>query len=289
MKRRQLLCLAAAATLATSGNFASAQDNPAKLRVALLPDENAASIIRNAEPLKNYLQSKLQRDIELVVTTDYSSMIEAMRFGRIEVAYFGPLSYVLAKSKAPDIEPFAVGVTKGSPTYKSVIIAQADGAVKALADIKGRIVGYGDPASTSSHLIPRALLAKHELIGERDYRLVHLGAHDAVARAVQSGQVQAGALSEEIFKNLLAKKSVDPDKLKVLAVSDPIPNYPMVMQGKLDPTLKAAIRNAFLTVKDDAILKPFRADGFVATDDRAYDILRDTAKVLALDLSKFKG
>ena len=32
-------------------------------------------------------------------------MIEAMRFGRLGVGYFGPLSYTLAKSKA-DIEPF---------------------------------------------------------------------------------------------------------------------------------------------------------------------------------------
>ena len=224
-----------------------------------------------------------------MVTTDYSSMIEAMRFGRIEVAYFGPLSYVLAKSKAPNIEPFAVGVTKGPPTYKGVIIAQADGPVKSIQDIKGKIVGFGDPASTSSHLIPRALLAKNELVGNTDYKVVHLGTHDAVARAVPSGQVQAGALSEEIFNNLIAKKSVDATKLKVIALSDPIPNYPMVLQGKLDPKLKGAIRDAFLNIKDQAILKPFRAEGFVTTNDKAYDILRDTAKVLDLDLSKFKG
>lgn len=84
--------------------------NPSKLRVALLPDENAATIIQNAQPLKRYLEQTLKKEIEVTVTTDYSSMIEAMRFGRIEVAYFGPFSYVLAKSKAPNIEPFAVGV-----------------------------------------------------------------------------------------------------------------------------------------------------------------------------------
>jgi phosphonate transport system substrate-binding protein len=189
MKRHRLLSLLTAiATLLGAGTLALAQDNPAKLRVALLPDENAATIIQNAQPLKSYLQSKLRKDIELAVTTDYSSMIEAMRFARIEVAYFGPLSYVLAKSRAPTIEAFAVGVTSGSPTYKSVIITQADGPVKTIEDVKGKMVGFGDPASTSSHLIPRALLAKRELIGDRDYKFVHLGAHDAVARAVQSGR-----------------------------------------------------------------------------------------------------
>jgi phosphonate transport system substrate-binding protein len=289
MKRRHLLSLLAVATFVTTGTVALAQDNPAKLRVALLPDENAATIIQNAQPLKNHLESNLRKDIELVVTTDYSSMIEAMRFGRIEIAYFGPLSYVLAKSKAPNIEPFAVGVTNGSPTYRSVIITQADGAVKAIEDIKGKTVGFGDPASTSSHLIPRAFLAKRNLIGDKDYKFVHLGAHDAVARAVQSAQVQAGGLSQEIFNNLVAKKSIEAAKFRVLIVSDPIPNYFMVMQGKLDPGLKTSIRKAFLELKDQAILKPFRAEGFVATDDGAYDILRETAKVLALDLTQFKG
>jgi phosphonate transport system substrate-binding protein len=263
--------------------------NPTRLRVALLPDENASTIIQNAQPLKAYLEQTLKKDIELVVTTDYSSMIEAMRFGRIEVAYFGPLSYVLAKQRAPGIEPFAVGVARGSPTYKGVIVVQADGPVKSIADIRGKTVGFGDNASTSSHLIPRALLARHGLIGERDYKFVHLGTHDAVARAVQAGQVQAGGLSQEIFKALVSKGTIDGTKVTVLVESDPIPNYPMVMQGNLDPTLKDAIRKAFLDLNDPAILKTFRAEGFAATDDSAYDILRETARVLALDLTKFRG
>ena len=292
MKRRTFLlgCAVAGLGIGFAQTQAQAQTiNPAKLRVALLPDENASTLIQNAQPLKKHLEETLKKEIELVVTTDYSSMIEAMRFGRIEVAYFGPLSYVLAKSKAPGIEPFAVGVSKGSPTYKSVIIALADGPVKSVADIKGKMMGYGDFASTSSHLIPRAYLARNGLLGDKDYKFVNLGAHDAVARAVQSGQVQAGGLSQEIFNALVAKGAIDGKKLVVLAESDPIPNYPMVMQGNLAPELKAQIASAFIDLKDPAILKTFRAEGFTATDDKAYDILRDTAKVLALDLSKFKG
>src|SRR5918994_5491239 len=286
MNRRIFLAGAlAAGTLLTCGPALADKTNPDKIRVALLPDENASTIIQNAQPLKKHLEAALKKDIELVVTTDYSSMIEAMRFGRIEIAYFGPLSYVLAKSKAPAIEPFAVGVAKGSPTYKSVIVAQADGPVKAVADIKGKTMGYGDNASTSSHLIPRAYLANKGLLGDRDYKVVHLGTHDAVARAVQAGQVQAGGLSQEIFSPLVPQGTNGGQKVVVLAESDPIPNYPMVMQGGLSPELKDLIRRAFLELKDPAILKTFRAEGFVATTDTAYDILPDTAKVLNLDLT----
>jgi phosphonate transport system substrate-binding protein len=287
MNRRRFL--GGVATVAVSASFASSgasAQNPARLRVALLPDENASTLIQNAQPLKAYLETTLKKTIELVVTTDYSSMIEAMRFGRIEIAYFGPFSYVLAKSKAPDIEPFAVGIERGQPFYNSIIIAQVGGPVKAVADIRGKNFGYGDHASTSSHLIPRAFLLRAGLEGNKDYRVVHLGTHDAVARAVQNGQVHAGALSKAIFENLVTRKTIDGAKLHTVAVTPPIPNYPMVMQGKLDPELKDAIRSAFLDLKDRDILKTFRAEGFAATNDKAYDVLRETAKILNLDLSK---
>lgn len=288
MKRRLFAALCLLGATATSSVLAQGQD-PAKLRVALLPDENASTIIQNAQPLKAYLEKTLKKEVEIMVTTDYSSMIEAMRFGRIEVAYFGPFSYVLAKSKAPDIEPFAVGVEKGSSTYQSVLIATAGGPVAKLDDIRGKPFGFGDQASTSSHLAPRAhLLRKAGLDGSKDYKPVHLGTHDAVARAVQAGQIPAGALSKPILESLIARNIIDASKIRELDLSAPIPNYPIVLQGKLAPQLKQAIRDAFLSMKDKEILKSFRVEGFAATDDKAYDVLRDTATVLALDLAKMK-
>ncbi|WP_374685064.1 phosphate/phosphite/phosphonate ABC transporter substrate-binding protein [Rhizobacter sp. J219] len=291
LKRRTLnTALASAALALFVPHAALAQGaNPARLRVALLPDENASTLIQNAQPLKQYLERTLKKEVEIVVTTDYSSMIEAMRFGRIEVAYFGPFSYVLAKSKAPDIEPFAVGVERGSPTYQSVLIATAGGPVAKLDDVRGKPFGFGDQASTSSHLAPRAhLLKKVGLDGEKDYRPVHLGTHDAVARAVQAGQVPAGALSKPILDNLVKRGTVDASKIVQLDLTAAIPNYPIVVQGKLAPELKQAIKKAFLEMNDKEVLKSFRVESFAATDDRAYDVLRDTAGVLKLDLARMK-
>jgi phosphonate transport system substrate-binding protein len=291
LNRRHITRLVAVATVAALVPFAAQAQgkDPAKLRVALLPDENAGTIIQNAQSLKKYLETRLNKEIEIVVTTDYSSMIEAMRFGRIEIGYFGPFSYVLAKSKAPQIEPFAVGVERGQPTYQSILIATAGGPVSKLADVRGKPFGFGDQASTSSHLAPRAhLLKKTGLDGEKDYRPVHLGTHDAVARAVQAGQVPAGALSKPIFDNLVARGTIDASKVVQLDLSPPIPNYPMVMQNNLAPALKQAIRAAFLETKDKEVLKSFRVEAFAATDDAAYDVLRETATILKLDLGSMK-
>jgi len=287
MNRRSLLKAAlVAGAMISAGPVLADKTNPDKLRVALLPDENASTLIQNAQPLKKYLEQTLKKEIEIIVTTDYSSMIEAMRFGRIEVAYFGPFSYVLAKSRAPEIEPFAVGVEKGKPDYQSILIATASGPVQELKDIKGRPFAFGDQASTSSHLAPRAHLAKAGLIGETDYKVVHLGKHDAVARAVANGQVPAGALSEPIYRSLVQTNKIDPTKIRQLALSDNIPNYPMTLQGYLKPEVKDAIKKAFLELKDPEILKLFRIDGLVPATDKTYDVLRDMAKILNLDIAK---
>ena len=286
MNRR--LALTAFATLPVAALAQGA--DPRRIRVALLPDENAATIIQNAQPLRAHLERALSRQIELVVTTDYSSMIEAMRFGRIEIAYFGPFSYVLARSRAPQIEPFAVGIERGSPTYNSVVIATAGGPVRALEDIRGRPFGFGDQASTSAHLVPRAMiLQRAQLAGGRDYRVVHLGTHDGVARAVQNGQVPAGALSKPILDNLVRRGTVDAARITEVTQSDPIPNYPMVMQGNLAEPLKALIRGAFLELRDPEILRAFRVEGFAPTTDEAYNVLRDTARLLELDLNQMRG
>lgn len=265
---------------------ASSNPDPETLKVALLPDENASTVIKNNKPLEIYLEKELGKKIELVVTTDYSSMIEAMRHGRIDIAYFGPLSYVLAKQKS-DIEPFAAMKQKGSTTYQSVLIANTGAGIAKISDIVNKNVAYGDKASTSSHLIPKSILAENGLKAGENYREHFVGAHDAVAMAVQNGHAQAGGLSKPIFESLVQRGLVDPNKVKVLAESKLYPQYPWTMRSNLKPELKEKIRAAFLNLKDPEVLKPFKADGFGPISDKDYDVVRSLGTLLKLDLSKF--
>jgi len=259
----------------------AADSDPDTLRVALLPDEDAATIIKQNQGLKVYLESKLGKKVKIVVTTDYSSMIEAMRFGRLELGYFGPLSYTLAKTKV-DIEPFAARMKKGSTTYHAVLIGNKAAGIKTVSDVKGKEVAYGDIASTSSHLIPKKMLLDSGLETKKDYKENFLGAHDAVALAVQNGHAQAGGLSKPIFETLVKREVISLDKVNVLQVSKPYPQYPWAMRSDLKPELKDAIQNAFTSLKDKKVLKPFKAQGFGAMTDAHYDVIRDLSKKLNL-------
>ena len=283
MMKRKITTIFAVLSAVLSLNIAvqAADSNPDMLRVALLPDEDAATIIKQNQGLKDYLESKLGKKVKIVVTTDYSSMIEAMRFGRLELGYFGPLSYTLAKTKA-DIEPFAARMKKGSTTYHAVLICNKAAGIKTVSDVKGKEVAYGDIASTSSHLIPKKMLLDNGLETKKDYKENFLGAHDAVALAVQNGHAQAGGLSKPIFETLVKREVISLDKVNVLQVSKPYPQYPWAMRSDLKPELKDAIRNAFISLKDKKVLKPFKAQGFGAMTDAHYDVIRDLSKKLNL-------
>lgn len=286
MKKLGFILAALMLTVSISaGAMAGKEADPEILKVALLPDENASTVIKNNKPLKDYLESAVGKKVDLIVTTDYSSMIEAMRHGRIDLAYFGPLSYVMAKSKS-DIEAFAAIVKKGSATYQGVVIGNAAAGVSTLADIKGKDMAYGDPASTSSHLIPKSILAAEGLKHGEDYKEHFLGAHDAVALTVQSGKAQAGGLSRPIFESLIEKGVIKADKVNVITYSKPFPQYPWTMRSDLTPALKNKIREAFYAATDQSVLKPFKAQRFAPMEDKDYDVVRDLAKILNLDLNK---
>ncbi|HTU22637.1 MAG TPA: phosphate/phosphite/phosphonate ABC transporter substrate-binding protein [Gemmataceae bacterium] len=259
--------------------------DPNPLKVALLPDESPSTVISNNQKLKEYLERELACKVELVVTTDYSTMIEAARHGRIHLAYFGPLSYVLARQKT-EIEPFAALKTKGRTIYQAVLIGNVASGMDSVDDIKGKDVAFGDPASTSSHLIPRGMLAENGLKADADYKAHFVGAHDAVALTVQNGKAQAGGLSKLIFESLIERGVIDRNKVRVLQESRPFPQYPWTMRSELRSELKEKIRRAFLSLEDPEVLRPFKAEGFGPVADKDYDVVRDLAKMLNLDLNK---
>ncbi|AUZ85241.1 phosphate/phosphite/phosphonate ABC transporter substrate-binding protein [Methylophaga nitratireducenticrescens] len=285
MKFLKSLLLTASLLLTVNGSAYAADADPDTLKIALLPDENASELIKRNQPLKDYMEEKLDKKIELIVTTDYSSMIEAMRFGRIDLAYFGPLSYVMAKSKS-EIEPFAAMIIDGVPTYRSIIIANVDSGIESYADIKGKKMAYGDRASTSSHLIPKTVLLEQGGIkAETDYEQHFVGTHDAVAMNVANGNADAGGLSEVIFSYVTERGLIDKNKVKVIGHSKDYPQYPWAMRSNLNADLKVKIKDAFVSLKDPEVLEAFKAEGFAPITDADYDVVRELGKLLNLDFA----
>ncbi len=253
---------------------AAAQGRPDKLVIGLLPGESAPTVMRLNEPMRAYLEKRLGLPVELMVGANYAATGEALRFGRLDIAYLGPVTYIL-QSRRARLEPFArPSHEKVGPTFQAVIIVPKDSPARSLADLKGKEIALGDPASTSGTWVPRYQLLAAGLTAGKHYSLRVLGAHDAVALAVANKKVAAGGLSMPIYQRLLKEGKLDGQAVRVLAESPAIPEYLWTFREGLDPAFKEEVRQAFIHISDPEALKVFRAEAFIPAVDADVDRVR---------------
>jgi phosphonate transport system substrate-binding protein len=105
---------------------------------------------------------------------------------------------------------------------------------------------------------------------------------------VLNKKIDAVAIADRILDAAIAKGLARREDLVVVWKSDPIPESPTVWRKDLDPELKKRVQAAFLQVKDIPWSDQGELNGFHPTNDKAYDIIRETAKTLNLDLRKMK-
>ncbi|CAN5414506.1 putative selenate ABC transporter substrate-binding protein [soil metagenome] len=285
--RRNLIALALSAISSVAALPALAAQ---PLTIGLIPAEDSQAMIESSRQVLDSLQQQLGMQVKPFVATGYNGVIEALRSKKLDVAYLGPFSYVLASSVA-DVEAFAVAVTKktGQSAYKSVIIARKDRGIAKLPDLKGRTFAFVDPTSASGHLFPKAGLLQAGYDPESFFgRVIFSGSHDASILAVANKKVDAAAVADRILASAIAKGQVKQDELEIVWSSNPIPESPMVWRKDLDPALKARIAQALANVKDLPWGDQGVLNGFQPTNDAAYNVVRDTAKVLKLDLRSMK-
>ena len=284
---RSFLRVASIALALTAAGLASAKD---QLTIGLIPSEDSQAMIEASKQVLDTLQTRLGMPVVPFVATDYNGIVEALRAGKLDVAYLGPFSYVLATSVA-EVEAFAVAVTRktGQSAYKSVIVARKDSGIRELADLKGRTFAFVDPSSASGHLFPKAGLEQAGFVPAQLFsRVIFSGSHDASILAVENHKVDAAAVADRIFASAVSKGLVKQDEFQVVWSSRPIPESPMVWRKDLDPALQQKVASALASIKDVPWGDQGVLDGFQPTSDAAYDVVRDTAKVLDLDLRSMK-
>jgi phosphonate transport system substrate-binding protein len=169
------------------------------------------------------------------------------------------------------------------------VIAHKDSGIKTVNDLKGKTFAFVDPSSTSGHLFPKAGLIKVGFNPDKDFgRVIFSGSHDSSAIAVQNKKVDAAAIADRILDAAISKGLAKREDLVEVWKSDPIPESPTVWRKDLNPELKKKVQAAFLQVKNIPWSDQGELNGFHPTNDAAYNVIRDTAKALNLDLRKMK-
>jgi phosphonate transport system substrate-binding protein len=224
---------------------------PEELNFGIISTESSQALRKGFEPFLQDMTKALGMKVNAFFASDYAGVIEAMRFNKVHLAWFGNKSAMEAVDRAGG-EVFAQTVDKdGNPGYWSLLITHKESGIKTLDDVvrnPGKYTfGNGDPNSTSGFLVPGYyVFAQNRIDPKTHFKLVRSANHETNALAVANKQVDLATNNTENM-GLLQKRS--PEKAKQIHVvwkSPLIASDPLVWRKDLSPGLKTKIKDFVL-------------------------------------------
>jgi phosphonate transport system substrate-binding protein len=277
---------------------ASASDCPngGVVRYGVEPFDTAPRLIPIYEKIAAMISEKLGCEVKVYISTNYNAEIEAMRNGKLEIAEFGPLGYVLAHevAKAEAVATFADA--KGNPdSYWASIVTYPQSGIKTVAEIRGRSFAFSDPASTSGHLFPAYGLRKAGLDPDKDLKAIYAGSHTASFEALYNRKVEAGELNSEQLESAIQRDHYKDGDFIFLWKSGSIPIDPTAVRGDLPEGFKARLITVLQNIdlssipEQDRKVMGVHGTRFVPQNDGAFNEIRDLIKTLNIDLAKLNS
>ncbi|MGH1704370.1 phosphate/phosphite/phosphonate ABC transporter substrate-binding protein [Enterococcus gallinarum] len=286
--------LAVALTGCASGNSKQEDAAKEKLVVQFVPTNNDGTMEAKAKPFAEYLSKKLDRQVDVTLATDYSTIVEAMASGQVDIGIMPPAAYVQAKDMdaAEAILTSQLGdydQETGLPldgqltnTFKGEILVRADSGLNELTDLKGKKIATLSPNSASGYIYPVAEMKDAGVDPTTEATLTTVNDIPSEITAVLNGQMDAAFVFEGA-RNVFASSFADNDlfkELKVLYLTEgDIPNDAIAVQPKMDDALKKEIKDVFLNMKDDEegaeAMSLWGHQGYEEAADSAYDTIRE--------------
>jgi phosphonate transport system substrate-binding protein len=255
--------LLAAGILTGCGSKKAAQDDT--LTVQFVPTNNDGSMEAKAKPFAEYLSTKLNRKVNVTLATDYSTIVEAMASGKVDVGIMPPTAYVQARNQnaAKALLSSQLGgydretglpVDEMRSSFKGEILVKADSGINSLADLKGKKIATLSPSSASGYVYPVVELAKAGIDVTKDVTLTTVNDIPSEMTAVLNGQQDACFVFEgarNVFGSSFKDNDVMKD-LKVLYLTEAdIPNDAIAVQPDMDQDLQDQVKAAFLAMPED--------------------------------------
>lgn len=272
------------------------RENPIKFY--LVPAQDVMTLLEQGKVLEAYLTKDLGLSFHVEVPVSYVAVVEAMGSKRADVAILNTLGYVLANEKY-GAEARLKFVNRGRDSYNGQIIVRADSGITNVKQLNGKKFAFVDPASTSGYLLPSRLFRKENV---KLKETIFAGKHDTVVLAVYQKKVDAGATfytppdddgTPKDARWLLRTQFPDVyDKIKILQLTDTIPNDPLVFRKDMPEELKEKItislEKYIKTPEGAKVLKDlYHITDFKRATDSDYEPVRSYLKELGKTAQDF--
>ncbi|OSM01353.1 putative phosphonate ABC transporter periplasmic phosphonate-binding protein [Magnetofaba australis IT-1] len=178
------------------------------------------------------------------IGSSYDDHMHHVRFDKVDIAFLGPALYVGLGEQRYEKPPLAQLEIHGKPYFQGVIATQRNSNIHNLEDLKGRLMAFGDPKSTMSHLLPRLMMRHAGVTQERLAGHAFLGSHVNVALAVLAGDFDAGAMKEGVFDRFRGRG------LREVARTERTPEHLFVARAGLPEALIEKLRTSFFALSE---------------------------------------
>jgi phosphonate transport system substrate-binding protein len=244
---RKLVLIGTAMAVAAGIAAAAARaETPTELNFGVISTEASVNQKKNWEPFLEAMSKATGIKINGFYATNYAGVIEAMRFNKVQIAWFGNKSAMEAVNRSSG-EVFAqVVAANGNTGYYSHIIVNTDSPYKKLDDIlkcdKTLDFSIGDPNSTSGFLVPTSyIFAARNIDPASCFKTLRNASHQANAMAVANNQVAAATNNSEDLQRVENSAPEARKKIRIIWTSPIIPLDPLVWRKDIDPAVKTKL------------------------------------------------
>ncbi|WP_293901709.1 phosphate/phosphite/phosphonate ABC transporter substrate-binding protein [Phenylobacterium sp.] len=295
MNRRIVLALAASVACVSAAALAvPAVAEPAKTELvfSVLSAESQTSAEKDWAPFIADLGKAVGMPVKAYYGSNYTALIEAMRFKQTDLGWFTNLSGLEAVRRAGG-EVFARSVNpSGTDGYEGVIVVKKGSGITLARILKcdrSLNFGMGDAKSTSGTLAPMTyLFAPRKIDPATCFKTVRAANHEANLFSVANGLMDAATNNTASMDRLsllhteMAKRTLG--NVEIVWRSPRIPEDPLIWRKDLDPALKRKIAafmfsygvgNTAAAVRQRAILNQIQTLPFKHADNTHLLIVRE--------------
>lgn len=255
------------------------------VRVAVLPDQIESALIARHTPLIDHLERATSLDFELSLPADYEDLLVQFDAGRIDLAWFGGLTFVRAELKSNAV---ALAFRDVDLQFTSCYLAKASDTRRSINEFEGESFSFGPRLSTSGHLMPRYYLKDEGLDPESFFSTVRYSAgHDETARMVAAGAVPLGVANCVIVQSLFDNGSIGNNDIRVIDTTPPYSDYVWAVHPSMGEDTRTAILDALLaldatTPEHHEVLRLQGANTYLPAGSDDFDMVRMAAESASL-------
>ncbi|PIY54159.1 MAG: phosphate/phosphite/phosphonate ABC transporter substrate-binding protein [Armatimonadetes bacterium CG_4_10_14_3_um_filter_66_18] len=252
------------------------------LRLGVAPVLSPRATARSYEGLARFLGRRLGLPGELVLTSTYAEMNQALRRRECDLAFVCCYSYVKGRREF-GLRALAVPRINGRTIHRSYLIVPADSRAARLADLRGKRFAFTEPESMTGRLVPLYWLRTEQ--GESPARFfgshLYTYGHDNSLWAVATKRVEGAAVDSLVYDHMLLREASLRERLKVIRTSPPLGMPPVVVRPGLERQKARRLEQVLLTMHESEqgreLLADLMVDRFVRPNEENYEPTREVA------------